>query len=324
MFRSLPGETSAKEHLVRLARIVIQQETAHFRTPVEKDLPPTKPVSEGPDVVFGGVPFKRDPPDANTLLDTAYGDAEPGDENPTIPAGCTYFGQFIDHDLTFGPNSSLQKQNDPDATDDFRTPRCDLDSLYGRGPDDQPYLYKDRRSDGGGTRFLLGRKTGDPKIERHGELPRNVEGRSLTGDPRNDENAIICQIQAVFLNFHNKVIDTLAAARPDLDPHGAFLESQWIVRWHYQSIVLNDYLPRVVGGETWKHVYLGGESKPQSQGGVLQAQRRAGLHAGRVLGRGVPLRSLHGSAELRLAKRRPVRGRRCDEGVRRRHAVSRA
>ena len=55
--------------------------------------------------------------------------AEPEDENPDIPAGYTYFGQFIDHDITFDPASSLQQQNDPDALEDFRTPRFDLDCL---------------------------------------------------------------------------------------------------------------------------------------------------------------------------------------------------
>jgi hypothetical protein len=264
MFRWLPGETYEKTDLKNLATIIIQKETAHLRGSADAGKPPTAPVLEGPDVVFGDVTI-RVPPAASTLLDTAYGEAEPGDENPTIPAGYTYLGQFIDHDLTFDPNSSLQKQNDPDATEDFRTPRFDLDSVYGRGPDDQPYLYKDRPADGGGIRFLLGRKTSDPTSERPGELPRNAEGRSLTGDPRNDENGIICQLQAVFLNFHNRVIDTLTAARPELDHHSLFLEAQRIVRWHYQYIVLNDYLSRVVGEATWRHVYLGGGDKPNPQ-----------------------------------------------------------
>ena len=58
------------------------------------------------------------------------------EENAGIPAGYTYLGQFIDHDITFDPSSSLMQQNDPDALVDFRTPRLDLDSLYGRGPAD--------------------------------------------------------------------------------------------------------------------------------------------------------------------------------------------
>src|SRR5262249_18514411 len=63
------------------------------------------------------------------------------DEESGIPALYTYLGQFIDHDITFDPASSLQKANDPDALVDFRTPAFDLDNVYGRGPDDQPYMY---------------------------------------------------------------------------------------------------------------------------------------------------------------------------------------
>src|SRR5437660_876112 len=63
------------------------------------------------------------------------------DEESGVPALYTYLGQFVDHDLTFDPASSLQKQNDPDALTDFRTPAFDLDNVYGRGPDDQPYMY---------------------------------------------------------------------------------------------------------------------------------------------------------------------------------------
>src|SRR3954449_6238853 len=74
----------------------------------------------------------------------------PDAEESGIPAAYTYLGQFIDHDLTFDPASSLQRQNDPDALVDYRTPRFDLDSVYGRGPSDQPYMYDD------GRKFLLG------------------------------------------------------------------------------------------------------------------------------------------------------------------------
>jgi len=256
MFRWLPGETYKDEDLSSLASQMIQLESADLRdqtNPETPHVPKGELFKDGPDIILKSVePPKR--------LDTAFGEPEAGDENPTIPAGYTYFGQYIDHDLTFDPNSSLQKQNDPDALVDFRTPRLDLDSLYGRGPDDQPYLYDDRD----GIHFALGRHTDDPKRVRLGELQRNADGRALIGDPRNDENSIICQLQAVFLNFHNKVIDELQAKRKSLKPHEIFLEAQRIVRWHYQYIVLNDYLPRIVGDCTWKHVYLGGENEARA------------------------------------------------------------
>src|SRR5918912_1462679 len=93
------------------------------------------------------------------------------EENQGIDAGYTYLGQFIDHDLTFDPSSSLQKQNDPDALVDFRTPRFDLDCVYGRGPDDQPYLYRDD-----GLHMLLGRAlTGDAGgLTNKRDVPRNT------------------------------------------------------------------------------------------------------------------------------------------------------
>src|SRR3989442_13715016 len=86
-------------------------------------------------------------------------------EESGIPALYTYLGQFIDHDITFDPVSTLQKQDDPDALTDFRTPAFDLDNVYGRGPDDQPYLYDANNA------FLLGTPLngGDPKAT---DLPR--------------------------------------------------------------------------------------------------------------------------------------------------------
>src|SRR6202012_2177192 len=89
------------------------------------------------DVLAGKMLAQKDDVDPQDAADNEEGG---------IPAAFTYFGQFIDHDLTFDPASSLQKQNDPDALVDYRTPRFDLDNVYGRGPDDQPYLYQEGRS----------------------------------------------------------------------------------------------------------------------------------------------------------------------------------
>ena len=171
------------------------------------------------------------------------------EENTGIDAGYTYLGQFIDHDITFDPASSLQKGNDPDGLIDYRSPRLDLDCLYGRGPDDQPYMYT---SDG--RKFLLGtqltengHRSSARDLPRH-EWQEDTKGqqdggtrhfsRALIGDKRNDENVIVSQLQGAMLHFHNRLVDDL-----DLD----FAEAQRMVRWHYQYVVLNDYLPRIVG-----------------------------------------------------------------------------
>jgi len=180
---------------------------------------------------------------------------EPEDENRSIPSGYTYFGQFIDHDITFDPASSLQQQNDPDALEDFRTPRLDLDNVYGRGPDEQPYLY-DKAT--GRLTFRLDTKNVGVEGQVRFDVLRTDDDTALIGDKRNDENKIVRQIQALFLSFHNKVFDDLAARFPnDSDQQTRFLEAQRIVRWTYQWLVVHDYLPRVCKKEVVHRILPG-------------------------------------------------------------------
>jgi hypothetical protein len=174
------------------------------------------------------------------------------EENSGISAGYTYFGQFIDHDLTFDPASSLQQQNDPDALIDFRTPKFDLDNIYGRGPGDQPYLYRDDS-----LHMLLGKKlSGNAKDGNTRGVPRNTPdgtdpARALIGDPRNDENVIVSNLQASLLRFHNRAVDFLTAR--DGNPP-AFEDAQRFVRWHYQWAVLHDFLPTIIGEKTLQDI----------------------------------------------------------------------
>lgn len=160
-------------------------------------------------------------------------------DNTRIPAGFTYLGQFIDHDITFDPTPLPEQRRDPHALVNFRTPRYDLDSLYGSGPLVQPYLY-DWESKPKGARLLVGANvvdsgSADP-LAAH-DLPRNEQGRALIGDARNDENVILTQLHLLFIRFHNAVVDRV----------GDFDEAQQIVRWHYQWMVVHEFLEKIVG-----------------------------------------------------------------------------
>jgi hypothetical protein len=204
---------------------------------------PRSPLNEGR---FGRL-FRRLPPAPDlgdqALKDLADSMREPSKEspkldNPKIPAGYTYFGQFVDHDITFDPVSVLQRHNDPDALVDFRSPRFDLDSVYGSGPADEPFLYQQPER----LRLLFDKsnKKGEP------DLQRNEDGIALIGDPRNDENIIVSQLQLTFIRFHNKVAAKVAADK-SVPGERKFEVAQRLVRWHYQWVIFDDFLPRLVG-----------------------------------------------------------------------------
>jgi hypothetical protein len=177
---------------------------------------------------------------------TPEGEHDP-EEDPKITAGYTYLGQFTDHDLSFDPTSRLREalsDEQLNALADFRTPRFDLDNLYGRGPDDQPYLYADD-----GIHMLLGEPlSGNPFDPYARDLPRGPNGRALIGDPRNDENRIVAQVHAIFLRFHNQVADHLGK-------EASFEVVRNQVRWHYQWMLVTDFLPKVVNGGTYRRIF---------------------------------------------------------------------
>jgi Animal haem peroxidase len=154
----------------------------------------------------------------------------PSPQESGIPAAYTYFGQLVAHDLTFDMASSHQPETDLTKLVDQRTPRFDLDGVYGRGPLEQPYFFD-------GKSFLLG----DPPDGGSWafDVPRQKQTqRALIGDPRNDAHVIISQLHALFLRFHNRI----AKDRPTW----SFEEIQREVQFHYQWVVLNDFLPRIV------------------------------------------------------------------------------
>jgi hypothetical protein len=218
-------------------------------------------------------PFAADTPpvrDALGELGAPGGPMDPGDDlsdpitlvtdpaksarnpdNPAVTAGFTFLGQFLDHDMTFDPTSSLARRQDPEAIRNFRIPALDLDSVYGGGPVASPQLY-DQTIDGGRTTLLVEEIPGSAAVSIDGatrhDLPRNSQHVALVGDPRNDENLIVSQLQLAFLRFHNRVVaDVTADLGPGYTAGEIFAEAQRVVRWHYQWLILHEFLPKTVG-----------------------------------------------------------------------------
>lgn len=171
-------------------------------------------------------------------------DGPDAEENLFVPAGYTYLGQFIDHDLTLDVTSSLNPEDGSTDHDrqptNLRTPRFDLDCIYGTGPLDQPYMYEKD-----GATLLLNTKQWYPEstLDPSYDLARSSDGRAIIGDKRNDENSIVNQIQHAFILFHNLVVKRLAG---QVDKAQLFQRAQQEVRWTYQRLLLDDFLPRIV------------------------------------------------------------------------------
>ena len=111
--------------------------------------------------------------DAMTDPDPASADGN----NTKVPAGFTYLGQFVDHDMTLDLTALGEKESDPTAVTNFRTPALDLDSVYGLGPDGSRQLFARNPGDADG-------KNPGPKLLVGKNI--NVAAGGVTGDHLND------------------------------------------------------------------------------------------------------------------------------------------
>ena len=157
--------------------------------------------------------------------------------NPTHTAGVTFFGQFLDHDMTFDRVSRLGIPTPPITSPNTRNPLFDLDSVYGDGPDGSPELYD----------------SSDPikfRVESDGEfedLPRDpITNQAFLGDPRNDENMMIAGMHAAFLLFYNHAVDLVRSQNPGIPDSDAYVQARRLTLWHYQWMILHEFLPHIV------------------------------------------------------------------------------
>lgn len=157
--------------------------------------------------------------------------------NDAMTAGMTFLGQFLDHDMTFDTTSRLGEPTSPERSLNLRRPFFDLDSVYGDGPSASPHLYDP--SDRAKLRVGHGGMFED--------LPRDDEGRAVIADPRNDENVVIAGLQVAMLLAHNAVVDRVRLARPDLSVADVLAVARQTLTWHYQWIIVHEFLPALVG-----------------------------------------------------------------------------
>jgi hypothetical protein len=160
-----------------------------------------------------------------------------------VAAVWPFFGQFVAHDIT-ADRSPLTHRADRALLRNARAPKVNLESLYGAGPVGMPYLYRDDDP----VQLLLGPGARD--------LPRNQEGIALIGDPRNDVQLFTSQMLVAFIGLHNRLVDRLredGVAEDEL-----FEEARRATTWHYQHVILREFLPGLIGAELTAELLAGG------------------------------------------------------------------
>jgi hypothetical protein len=218
-------------------------------------------------------------------LGAAMVEANPPAEaaNSTIPAVYTYWGQFIDHDLTANTDRVADASDitEPDLKPsppadvvrnlrNLRQPTLNLDSVYGDGPTldlSRPTSFYD------GVKLKVGTcatesKPGRPPIQGvrippdddlKRDLPRD-DKKAQIADARNDENLVVAQFHLAFLRFHNAVVEWLEGHDRDCknDRARLFRRARRLVRFHYQWLTANDYLKTVALPGMADKLLLGG------------------------------------------------------------------
>lgn len=161
---------------------------------------------------------------------------ENGEDALDTAAGWPLFGQFIAHDITADRSPLTGHAELPDAVN-YRAPRIDLECLYGTGQVGSPFLY--RRDDP--ALLLLGRNDRGEEAD----VPRNAEGVALIGDPRNDVHVVVSQLQVALIKVHNRLVELARERR--VAGADVFETARRETIWHFQWVIVSDYLPRLVG-----------------------------------------------------------------------------
>ena len=161
-----------------------------------------------------------------------------GDDG-TAAAGWPFFGQFIAHDIT-ADRSPIGPHADATTIANFRSPRANLEPLYGAGPVGAPFLYDARDP----AKLLSG----------DGDVARNAQGTALLGDPRNDVHVFISQLHHALIGAHNRLVDRLG--EDGVDRAECFGAARRATMWHYQWVIVEDFLVGLVGRDLVEEVRI--------------------------------------------------------------------
>lgn len=210
-------------------------------------------------------------------------------DNPSIPAGYTYLGQLVAHDMTFDRSRLPARPTDVGELANLRSSLLDLDCIYGGGPHALPWLYHREATARRGLsrlRLRLGRTqpvsgvdpqkdgffedlprmqinapdnsfAGQERLPDYGRHGRGAPGRTyryydaLIADARNEDNLILSQLVVLFSKLHNRIVEELAENLGDDDRARLFDLARSLTLAVYHRVIVEDFLCRLLDPEIY-------------------------------------------------------------------------
>ena len=259
------------------------------------------PNSDPPAVVAAlkalGAAMVEDPPPAADPL-------EP-EGNSTIPPIYTYWGQFIDHDLTANTDrdSAISDITRPDlapltpadvARDlrNLRQPALNLDTVYGDGPTFDPSSPTDAAAFYDGIKLKVGavgdrarptRRTRSTGCASRPTTTSRATCRAWTSSPRSATDATTRTSSSPSSTSPSCASTTPSStgcgptSRPTpTTTRSVFKRARELTRWHYQWLVVHDYLKTVTMAGIVDEILLGGNehcSSPTARSSCRSSSR---------------------------------------------------
>lgn len=286
--------------------------------------------------------MSRDPPgkEPGELWSEPLQGAANAIDNPGIPSGYSYLLQFIAHDMVDSVRSmSLAKDQAGLAVTvpAFRNARhraLMLDTLYGDGPDQNPFAYEITNATAALPRTLFrtgqlraGGSAPEPRIfcpyrDIARSKPPEGAGDAVTeayvSDARNDSHALVSQLTLLFQLLHNTIMKATPAPVQASGPfdiatenaYRRFTCARFVTSMIYRNIIEHDVLRRILDRDVYA-AYSTSQHLPLDDAAQVPAEFFAGAfrfgHAmvrqGYVPNRGVSA-PLSFYEALRLSSRR--------------------
>jgi hypothetical protein len=244
---SLAGRSTLAEDIARAPPIRIYSRTAAMTPVADEDT--LDRLGRLGDALLQRYGFAPPPPVPNSMTET--------------PAAYTYLGQFLAHELTVhhptgsGPQSAAASVIDS---------AIDLKTIFLR-PFDFPrvppkHVHEVEGLALGKTIVNSGKTYPGSGLD---DVPRMPDGSAMLFERRNDQNLAVSQTHVAVTRFAQAMMRILGESGQQDDPQATVIR-------YFQSVVLQDYLPRIVDPETYEDVMRHGRVYVAPSGGAVDPE----------------------------------------------------